>query len=69
MGSDEHVHGGEMAAFLPGGGAEVGIGFCGGGVPRENADAQEELVDEFGEFCGLGFQSETEKACRRPFLS
>jgi len=45
MGGHEHVHGGEWAAPLPRGGAEVGIGFCGGGVPGQNADAQEELID------------------------
>lgn len=61
MSGDEHVHGGEGAAFFPGGGAKVGVGFCGGGVPGQNAHAQEELIDELGEFCGLGFQGETEE--------
>ena len=49
------------AAPLPGRSAQVSVGFCGGGVPRQNADAQEELIDEFGEFCGLGFHGEPEK--------
>jgi len=58
---DEHVHGGEGAAPFPGGGAQVGVGFCGSGVPRKNADAQEELIDQFSEFRGLGLQGETEE--------
>ncbi len=49
---------------LPGRSAQVSVGFCGGGVPRQNADAQEELIDEFGEFCGLGFHGEPERAVR-----
>jgi hypothetical protein len=32
MGGDEHVHSGEGAAPLPGGGAQVRVGLCGGGV-------------------------------------
>src|SRR5258708_28250495 len=60
MSGDEHVHGGEGAAFLPRGRAQVRVGACGGRVPRENAHAQEELIDEFGEFCGLGFHGQPE---------
>jgi hypothetical protein len=39
VGGDEHVHGGEGAASVPGSGTEVGMSFCGGGVPGQNADA------------------------------
>jgi len=61
MSGDEHVHGGEGVAFLPSGRAQVSVGACGGGVAGQNGNAQEELIDEFGEFCVLGFQGETEK--------
>ena len=61
VGGDKHVHGGEGVASLPGGGAEVGVGFRGGGVPGQNADAHEKLVDELGKFCSLGLQGETKE--------
>jgi len=57
VGGNEHVHGGEGAALFPRHGAKVGVGFCSGGVPGQDADAQEELIDEFGELCGLGFRA------------
>jgi len=61
MSGDEHVQGGEGAAFFPGGGTQVSVGARGGGVPGQNADAQEELIDELGEFCGLGLQGEAKE--------
>jgi len=61
MSGDEHVQGGEGATFFPGGGTQVSVGACGGGVPGQNADAQEELIDELGEFCGLGLQGEAKE--------
>src|SRR5260370_29627738 len=61
MSGHKHVHGGEGTAFLPGGGAQVRVGLCGRRVPREDGNAQQELIDELGEFCGLGFQGKTEE--------
>ena len=61
MGSDEHVHGGERTAPLPGGGAQVSVGSGGGRVPGENGNTQEELIDQLGEFCGLRLQGQAEE--------
>src|SRR5260370_38096664 len=61
MSGHKHVHGGEWAAPLPGGGAQVRVGLCGSRVPRQNGNAQEELIDELGEFCGLGAQGKAQQ--------
>jgi len=61
MGSDEHVHGREGTTPLPRGSAQVGVGSCGSGVPGQNGNAQKELIDEFGELCGLRLQGQAEE--------
>src|SRR2546430_9560547 len=61
MGSDEHVHGREGTTPLPRGSAQVGVGPCGSGVPGQNGNAEKELIDEFGELCGLRLQGQAEE--------
>ncbi len=47
MSGDEHVHGGEGAAPFPGGGAQVGVGFCGSGVPSLARGIVRSFASEF----------------------
>ena len=61
MSSHKHVHGGERTAPLPRGGAKVSIGSSCSGIPGQHAHAQEELIYELGELCGLGFEGKTEE--------
>jgi hypothetical protein len=61
VGGDEHIYGGERLALLPASGAEIGVSFCRGGIPREGGYSQQELIHELGELIGLRLQGKAEE--------